>query len=747
MNKYKMKRKSLGAVRRKRESSILNAHKNAGITMISLVVTIIVLLILAGVSLSLVVGENGLIQKTKDSKRKTDETISEVEKDKEDLEKELTGKFNNENITTAQYTLTVDAGIGTLNGDASYTGKKGSKITIPAPNPPDGYIVTLNPNYGTAVSTSLSSTYEFTNWKLDGGGAISGDSYTFGSRDAKIVAEYTQGSVTLPIPQRDGYTFIGWYSSATGAKKVADGGSKYTPTANTMLYAQWEQKVVTSTVTVNAGSGTLNGNSSYSGNAGSTITISNPTVPATRRVYFNYNDGTYTDKLGYSSFTFTGWSLSGGGSISGSTYTFGTSNGTLTAQYSQSAITLPTITRSGYTLKGWYTAASGGTKIGNAGATYKPTGASTDVYAQWEQNAVTSTVTVNAGSGTLNGNSSYSGNAGSTITISNPTVPATRRVYFNYNDGTYTDKLGYSSFTFTGWSLSGGGSISGSTYTFGTSNGTLTAQYSQSAITLPTITRSGYTLKGWYTAASGGMKIGNAGETYRPTGASTDVYAQWEQNAPSIDLSLTSANFSPSNTNWTNQSVIVTVSAPTAVNAGAVIQMTTGSPTVEANWTTRSSITVSEENVTVYARLKYGSKTGAYTSYNVTNIDKTPPREISKGLLTISVDRKLNTAYLQLNSMQEYGNPTASGIAKVSGYFKVEGDSGYTYIGDIDIVPMYGSKRGEVRTAKRIQATSSKITTGTVVYMYAVVWDVAGNSTRTWTARIDANNDTYYYVE
>lgn len=601
MNKYKMKCKSLGAV--ERESGILNAHKNAGITMISLVVTIIVLLILAGVSLSLVVGEDGLIQKTKDSKRKTDETISEVEKDKEDLEKELTGKFNNENITTAQYTLTVDAGIGTLNGDASYTGKKGSKITISAPNPPDGYIVTLNPNYGTAVSTSLSSTYEFTNWKLDGGGAISGDSYIFGSRDAKIVAEYTQGSVTLPIPQRDGYTFIGWYSSATGAKKVADGGSKYTPTANTMLYAQWEQKVVTSTVTLNAGDGTLSGNSSYSGNSGSTITISDPTVPAIRRVYFNYNDGTYTDELGYSRFTFTGWSLSGGGSISGSTYTFGTSNGTLTAQYSQSAITLPTITRSGYTLKGWYTAASGGTKIGNAGATYKP------------------------------------------------------------------------------------------------------------------------------------------------TGASTDVYAQWEQNAPSIDLSLTSANFSPSNTNWTNQSVIVTVSAPTAVNAGAVIQMTTGSPTVEANWTTRSSITVSEENVTVYARLKYGSKTGAYTSYNVTNIDKTPPGEVSKGMLTISVDRRLNTAYLQLNSMQEYGNPTASGIAKVSGYFKVEGDSGYTYIGDIDIVPMYGSERGEVRTNKRIQATSSKITTGTVVYMYAVVWDVAGNSTRTWTARIDANNDTYYYAE
>jgi len=34
-----------------------------------------------------------------------------------------------------------------------------------------------------------------------------------------------------------------------------------------------------------------------------------------------------------SNYTFTGWTLSGGGSLSGSTYTFGTSNGTVTAQW------------------------------------------------------------------------------------------------------------------------------------------------------------------------------------------------------------------------------------------------------------------------------------------------------------------------------------------------------------------------------------------------------------------------------
>lgn len=42
--------------------------KERGITLVALVVTIVVLLILAGVSISLVLGNNGLITKTKEAK-------------------------------------------------------------------------------------------------------------------------------------------------------------------------------------------------------------------------------------------------------------------------------------------------------------------------------------------------------------------------------------------------------------------------------------------------------------------------------------------------------------------------------------------------------------------------------------------------------------------------------------------------------------------------------------------------------
>ena len=64
--------------------------------------------------------------------------------------------------------------------------------------------------------------------------------------------------------------------------------------------------------------------------------------------------------------------------------------------------TLLTPTRFGYTFDGWYTAASGGTKVGNAGASYTPNGNVT-LYAHWTE--IKYTVTLNANTGTGGGGS------------------------------------------------------------------------------------------------------------------------------------------------------------------------------------------------------------------------------------------------------------------------------------------------------------------------------------------------------
>ena len=50
-----------------------NLNKNTGITLIALVVTIIVLLILAGISISMLTGQNGIINRTAEAKEKTND--------------------------------------------------------------------------------------------------------------------------------------------------------------------------------------------------------------------------------------------------------------------------------------------------------------------------------------------------------------------------------------------------------------------------------------------------------------------------------------------------------------------------------------------------------------------------------------------------------------------------------------------------------------------------------------------------
>jgi uncharacterized repeat protein (TIGR02543 family) len=50
--------------------------------------------------------------------------------------------------------------------------------------------------------------------------------------------------------------------------------------------------------------------------------------------------------------------------------------------YTSTALILPTPSRSGYTFNGWFSASSGGTSIGAAGASYTPSGTVT-IYAQW----------------------------------------------------------------------------------------------------------------------------------------------------------------------------------------------------------------------------------------------------------------------------------------------------------------------------------------------------------------------------
>ena len=68
-----------------------NMKKNKGITLVALVVTIVVLLILAGVSINLVLGNNGVISKAKEAETKSAEASQNDLKGMNGLVSEMEG--------------------------------------------------------------------------------------------------------------------------------------------------------------------------------------------------------------------------------------------------------------------------------------------------------------------------------------------------------------------------------------------------------------------------------------------------------------------------------------------------------------------------------------------------------------------------------------------------------------------------------------------------------------------------------
>ena len=171
--------------------------------------------------------------------------------------------------------------------------------------------------------------------------------------------------------------------------------------------------------------------------------------------------------------------------------------------------------------------------IDNAGNEISTT--TKDVTIKEETNEYT--LTVNPNGGTWNGTtgiSTFTQNPNSTKVIANPTAPAGYKVTFNGNGGN-TPTAQTSTKTFINWTNSGAGKLNGTTYTFGTGNGTLTANYKNNSITLPSATREGYTFVGWYDSANGGIKVGDAGTEYAPTEEKT-LYAHWTVNQYTLTI-------------------------------------------------------------------------------------------------------------------------------------------------------------------------------------------------------------------
>lgn len=204
-----------------------------------------------------------------------------------------------------------------------------------------------------------------------------------------------------------------------------------------------------------------------------------------------------------------------------------------TVQYGSSYGSLPTPTRTGYNFNGWYTATSGGYQV--TSTTMVSKAANHSLYARWT--GKTYTVTFNANGGSVS-QSSKTVTYGSTY----GSLPVPTRTNYTFN-GWYT-------------SSSGGSQITASTTVTNSSNHTLYAQWTAKRYTvtfmdsdgstvstmtvtygstygvLPSMTRTGYTFNGWFTASSGGSRVTES--TTVTTASDHTLYAQWTPNTYTV---------------------------------------------------------------------------------------------------------------------------------------------------------------------------------------------------------------------
>ena len=207
---------------------------------------------------------------------------------------------------------------------------------------------------------------------------------------SSLNAVYDNAYGTLPTPERTGYTFAGWFTSANGGSKISE-SSVVNSTGKITLYAHWDNAKYK--VYFNSNGGSCDTSSSEIEYAKTYGTLPTPT------------------KTGYA---FAGWFTkeSGGDEIKSDSVVNTTGNITLYAHWSNAEYTvkfeanggscdmaskpveyakpygaLPTPKRTGYTFVGWYTQVADGSRI-NSDSVYSTAG-NTTLYARWENIYVT----------------------------------------------------------------------------------------------------------------------------------------------------------------------------------------------------------------------------------------------------------------------------------------------------------------------------------------------------------------------
>ena len=478
------------------------------------------------------------------------------------------------------YTLTVNP------GNSTYTQNYGTTKSISAPA--SSYKATLNADGGSCSVTSVSSTGTLRSWSLSGSGSISSTTanpttYTYGTGAATLTADYYYSAARLPTPTKSGYKFTGWgtsiyfnYDKFSTNKTLGDADGDGSVS---VLDLETIQKYLMSSekTDINVSRADVDGDGKvtyldyviiHNGILG--ISGTQEVVLKAGNVYLNV-DLTLKAKWTQSNYT-----LTVEGSVAASNlYINGVSyegKAIIEKDITAGSQITVSVNSKNYTefLSGWYSVTDH--KDLCYTKTYTFTMPEKDYYIDFRSHIADTETNVF----TLN-NEDKSSNS----IIEYTTESRSRNTYTNGNSGILDVREGISmtvkatfnnNLSFKGWKDEDGNIVStANPYTFKMpandysltavskpNNYTVTFDYNGNGQTSSTSTvttgystilktpndRNLYSFMGWYTSASGGTRVGGAGETYTPTNNIT-LYAHWSPYKKIFDYT-----YSSSLSNW-----------------------------------------------------------------------------------------------------------------------------------------------------------------------------------------------------
>ena len=352
---------------------------------------------------------------------------------------------------------------------------------------------------------------------------------------------FDQNYGELPIPEKDGYNFDGWYTDAVSGELI-ESSTLMDLANNHTLYAHWRANTNTEYKVKhwlqNIGAGSEQNNTNYTEQTTTTHTgTSDTTVNAPRKTFSGFTQpaskSVTIDRHGTSIVNYY---------YTRNYYTITyNANGRGTPSFTSKDVqfgdgyVLPTISATGYTFDGWYTAASRGTKI--TSSTTITNASNHTLYAHWTINKYPITLNMGTGISAVSGDGSYDYNS---IRNINATVKP-GYTWSKWTGYTTTTTQAYS-FNMPAQSVTLTANATGNPYSVvyncnggtGTRNATSHVYGTSSAVSTNFCTNTGHSFSKWTTEQNGNGTSVNSGANV--TGLTTayngtvTLYAQWIVN-------------------------------------------------------------------------------------------------------------------------------------------------------------------------------------------------------------------------